>query len=74
MQKPYARISSWYRTLANDTKTLVRETSFEPIFYLLPENSASAILVQTLVERWWDTTHTFHITEKEMIVTPHDFH
>ena len=27
-----------------------------------------------MVERWWDTTHSFHIADKEMIVTPHDFH
>ena len=30
--------------------------------------------MQTLVERWWDTTHTFHIADWEMTITPHDFH
>jgi len=30
--------------------------------------------VQMLVEKWWDTTHTFHIAEREMTMTPHDFH
>ena len=40
----------------------------------MPERSASAVLMQTLAERWWDTTHTFHIADKEMIITPHDFH
>ena len=24
--------------------------------------------------RWWDSTHTFHITEWEMTVTPYDFY
>ena len=23
---------------------------------------------------WWDTIHTFHIVEREMTVTPYDFH
>ena len=30
--------------------------------------------MQSLAERWWDTIHTFHIADREMIVTPHDFH
>jgi len=41
---------------------------------LLPKGSASAIFMQTLAKRWWDTTHTFHITDQEMSITPHDFH
>lgn len=27
-----------------------------------------------LAEKWWDTTYTFHIAEREMTVTPHDFY
>ena len=46
---------------------------FEPIIGLLPEKSVSATLVQYLIERWWDTTHTFHLFEWEMLVTPYDF-
>ena len=38
------------------------------------ERSTNAILVQSLVKRWWDTAHTFHIANREMTVTPHDFH
>ena len=38
------------------------------------ERSANAILVQTLAKRWSDTTHTFHIADREMTVTPHDCH
>lgn len=41
---------------------------------LLPERFASVILVQTLAERWWDTTHTFDIVDREMTIIPHDFH
>lgn len=27
-----------------------------------------------MAERWWDITYTIHITNKEMTVTPYDFH
>ena len=27
-----------------------------------------------MVEKGWDTTHTFHITSLEMAITPYDFH
>ena len=57
-----------------DTQGHVHATSFEPIIHLKPKRSASAILAQTLAERWWDTTHTFHIASQEMTITPHDFH
>ena len=47
---------------------------FKPVLRLLPERFASAVLAQTLAERWWDITHTFHVANREMIITPHDFH
>ena len=55
-------------------RALVRAMGFEPILCLLLESHASTILVQSLAERWWETTHTFHIADREMTVTPHDFH
>ena len=67
-------IALWYRVLTDDTKAFIRVVGFEPVIHLLPESHASAILVQSLAERWWDTTHTFHITDTEMTVTPYDFH
>ena len=30
--------------------------------------------MQALVERWWDTTHTFHIVGREITMTPYAFH
>ena len=30
--------------------------------------------MQCLIKRWWDTTHSFHIVEWEMIVTPYHFY
>ena len=67
-------IASWYRVLIDDTKAFIRATGFEPVIHLLLESHASAILVQSLAERWWDATHTFHTADMEMTVTPYDFH
>ena len=53
---------------------LTLEADFKPILNLLSKKFASATLVQCLIERWWDTTHIFHITEQEMTVIPYDFH
>ena len=55
-------------------RAYIQEASFKPILGLLLKRSASATLVQCLIERWWDTTHTFHIAEQEMTVTPYDFY
>ena len=57
-----------------NTRAYIHVASFKPIIRLLPERSASAILVHTLAKKWWDITHTFHIANREMTVTPHDFH
>ena len=67
-------MAPWYRILTTETRAHIYAVSFEPIIRLLPERSSSAILVQSLAKRWWDTTHTFHIIDREMTVTPHDFH
>ena len=67
-------IASWYKALIDDTKAFICVVDFEPIIRLLPKSHTSAILVQSLVERWWNITHTFHIVDREMTMTPHDFH
>ena len=64
----------WYNFVVPETKGYIREAGFEPIIGLLSEKSTSATLVQCLIERWWDTTHTFYIAEQEMIVIPYDFY
>jgi len=64
----------WYNLLVPETRAYIQEACFEPILNLLPKKSTSATLEQCLIERWWDTTHTFHIAEWEMTVTPYDFH
>ena len=53
----------WFNVLAPETRGYIREASFEPIIGFLLEKSANSTLVQCLIERWWDNTHTFHIAE-----------
>jgi len=67
-------VAAWYKVLSTKTRVLFCATGFEPMIYLMPERFANAILVQSLVERWWDTTHTFNIVNREIPVNPHDFH
>jgi len=55
-------------------RTLVDVIGFATLMHLLPESSTDSVLVQTLAERWWDTTHTFHIAGQRITVTLHDFH
>ena len=67
-------VAAWYKVLTIEIGAHIRVVGFKLIICLLPMRSASAIQVQNLVERWWDTTHAFHIVDREMIVTPHNFH
>ena len=69
-----SRVLVWYNILTEETRGHIQATGFEPFICLMPKRSASAVLVQTLAERWWDTTHTFHIAGREMTITPYEFH
>ena len=77
---PYAsrgstnKVVEWFNQLALETRGYIREAGFKPIISLLLKKSTNTTLVQCLIERWWDTTHTFHIAEQEMTVTPYDFY
>ena len=57
------KMVEWFNVLAPETRGNIREASFEPIIGFLLEKSANSTLVQCLIERWWDNTHTFHIAE-----------
>ena len=63
-----------FKLLFPETRGYIREAGVEPVISLLPKKTASATLVQCLIERWWDTTYTFYIAEREMTVTPYDFY
>ena len=61
-------------TLTPETRAYICATGFEPIIYLISERFTSSNLVKSLVKRWWNTIYTFHIVDREMIVTTHAFH
>lgn len=67
-------MAEWYGAFTVKTKAHIRAVGFEPIIHLLLKRFASTILVQYLAERWWDSTYTFHIADKEMTVSSRDFH
>ena len=69
-----SRVLVWYNILTKENQGHICAAGFEPVIRLMPERSASVVLVQTLANRWWDTTHTFHIADQEMTITPHDFY
>ena len=58
----------WFNLLNPETRGYIWQVVFEPIISLLLEKSASATLVQYVI------THTFHIAEREITVTPYDFY
>lgn len=64
----------WYSVLNEENQGYVSAAVFKPVIHLIPERSASAVLAQTVVKKWWDTTHTFHIAGQKMTITPYDFH
>ena len=73
-RRSITKVVEQYNLLILETKAYIWEASFEPIIDILLEKSANATLVQCFIERWWDTTHTFHIVEREMTVTSYDFY
>ncbi|KAL0015416.1 hypothetical protein SO802_002485 [Lithocarpus litseifolius] len=50
----------------------MRLTGSPPLTYWAENHIPMAELC--LIEKWWDSTHTFHIVEQEMTVTPYDFY
>lgn len=49
-------------------------TGLQPLIDGLSRVEVDSALIQTLTEKWWDTTHTFHFDQfGEMTMTPKDF-
>ncbi|KAK9996768.1 hypothetical protein SO802_021454 [Lithocarpus litseifolius] len=69
-----SQVLVWYNIFTEETQGHILVAGFELVIRLMPKRSANIVLVQTLAERWWDTTHTFHIAGLEMTITSHDFH
>ncbi|XP_028074674.1 protein MAIN-LIKE 2-like isoform X2 [Camellia sinensis] len=64
----------WYTELPDDVRQLVDEAGFGPFCTGLSCLAASRTLLGALVERWWDTTNSFHFSATgDMTMTPYDF-
>ena len=68
-------VRRWYEVLPPAAKARVAETGFEPFILTISARSKKHDKkgLQALVERWMDTTHTFHLPVGEMTITPGDF-
>ncbi|GMP25104.1 hypothetical protein CsSME_00002132 [Camellia sinensis var. sinensis] len=63
-----------YMELPVDVCYIIDETGFGLFCTGLSRHIASQPLLGALVERWWDTTNSFHFsTTGEMTMTPYDF-
>ncbi|XP_042510740.1 uncharacterized protein LOC122086086 isoform X2 [Macadamia integrifolia] len=66
-------VKEWYDSLCGAVKKRIRDAGFED-FAQLATRSSDHTLLQALVERWWPTTHTFHLPFGEMSITPMCFY
>ncbi|KAL7175893.1 hypothetical protein ACSBR2_029466 [Camellia fascicularis] len=63
-----------YHELPARVCELVDEAGFGLFYTRLLQHMASRALLGALVERWWDTTNSFHFSSTgEMTMTPYDF-
>ncbi|KAL7196139.1 hypothetical protein ACSBR1_036206 [Camellia fascicularis] len=64
----------WYHKFPTRVRELVNEAGFGLFYTGLSRHMASRALLGALVERWWDTTNSFHFSSTvEMSMTPYDF-
>ncbi|KAL7176593.1 hypothetical protein ACSBR2_030015 [Camellia fascicularis] len=64
----------WYDVLPSRVHRIIDRTSFGLFCCSLMRVTASRPLLGALVERWWDTTNSFHFsTAEEMTMTPLEF-
>ena len=64
----------WYTELQEAIRGLVDRAGFGPFCMGISHYPASKTLIGTIVERWWDTTYSFHFSAAgDMTMTPFDF-
>ncbi|XP_028106146.1 protein MAINTENANCE OF MERISTEMS-like [Camellia sinensis] len=64
----------WYTELPEAVWDLVDLVGFRPFYSGISRCLASRTLMGALVERWWDTTNSFHFSATgDMTMTPFDF-
>ncbi|GMP48375.1 hypothetical protein CsSME_00015748 [Camellia sinensis var. sinensis] len=64
----------WYAELLDTVRDIVDDAGFGPFCAGLSRYPASRTLMGALVERWWDTTNSFHfLATGDLTMTPFDF-
>ncbi|GMP46176.1 hypothetical protein CsSME_00014435 [Camellia sinensis var. sinensis] len=64
----------WYMDLPDGVRQIIDDAGFSLFCMGLSHLMASITLLGALVERWWDTTNSFHFsTTGDMAVTLYDF-
>ena len=67
-------VKIWYEKLNDAARDKINKAGFEHLISGLSIYGVEKGLIQSLAERWWDTTHTFHFEHVgEMTMTPTDF-
>ncbi|KAI8571874.1 hypothetical protein RHMOL_Rhmol01G0153700 [Rhododendron molle] len=67
-------VHKWFVTLPEQARELVHAVGFEAFVLGLNLPKMDWSLMTSLVERWWDTTNTFHLPSAgDMTITPSDF-
>ncbi|KAI8568012.1 hypothetical protein RHMOL_Rhmol02G0165400 [Rhododendron molle] len=67
-------VHKWFLVLPEQVQELVRAAGFEAFVLGLNLPKMDWSLMTSLVERWWDTTNTFHLPSAgKMTITPGDF-
>jgi hypothetical protein len=67
-------VYKWWGKLNSTTRSFAEAAGFKHFVETQPTKTAKKSLLCALVERWWDTTHTFHIAGVEMTITPYDMY
>ena len=65
---------NWSRILSAKTRALVKIEGFKKFVELQPFEPTKKHLLYNLAKRWWDTTHTFHISSLEMTESHYNPH
>ncbi|KAI8024567.1 Protein MAINTENANCE OF MERISTEMS, partial [Camellia lanceoleosa] len=67
-------VREWHMDLPFGVRQIIDEAGFDLFCTGLSHLITSRPLLGALVERWWDTTNSFHFsTARDMTMTPYDF-
>lgn len=71
----FSGAQAWYDELTDDIRDRIQDTSFEDFVLSLPNAQGRTDYqpLHALMERWFETTHTFHLPFGELTLDPVSF-